>query len=333
MAETVNISQFAEQISDDIFAEFGWLKIGPTNINWACENKELHKVETHPTDVVFFYDEPFAGIRTYLQTDLKSYAGASITKASLSKAITSLAMQVSCAEKSDTWRQKYAHDHTSYQIAGLLFIYNHDGGYDRSFSDTLELINFEKIDLPKNSKIYVLSPEDIYWLNNVSQEITRMRGTSGPERLPPRDRCSFFYPQPVARAFVRTDQYRSANVETLTGPWIIMNYERSDTERRHGSVIFYRGEERSVDDFLYLIDYMRQHEMLRTDNEVEVRFIDRLGVTGNNFQKARQQYAEQINQGNASEGLPKLVSEIKYRSIRNISSTFSEIEIGMSYDR
>lgn len=58
MAETVNIAQMAEKLADKIFNEFFWDRIGPTNINWKCESPDVHKVATHPTDIVFFTMSP-----------------------------------------------------------------------------------------------------------------------------------------------------------------------------------------------------------------------------------------------------------------------------------
>jgi hypothetical protein len=71
-----------------------------TNINWPCENQEKHEVKTHPSDVVFWYDEPYSQSRTYVNCDLKSYAKGSITAGSVREAIESLAKTLSCAEVS-----------------------------------------------------------------------------------------------------------------------------------------------------------------------------------------------------------------------------------------
>ena len=58
MAETANIAKMAEKLSKEVFAEFLWQKTGSTNINWPCEDEERHGKKTHPSDVVFYYDEP-----------------------------------------------------------------------------------------------------------------------------------------------------------------------------------------------------------------------------------------------------------------------------------
>ncbi|WP_156386724.1 hypothetical protein [Aureimonas sp. Leaf454] len=103
MAETVNIAAMAEKLSNELFKEFLWKKVGPTNQNWACERTDVHDVDSHPTDVVFYYDEPYSMMRTFLQCDLKSYAKGSITQSTIRAALESLAKQVSCAEISGAW--------------------------------------------------------------------------------------------------------------------------------------------------------------------------------------------------------------------------------------
>ncbi|MDF3214819.1 hypothetical protein EN962_00315 [Mesorhizobium sp. M7A.F.Ca.CA.001.09.2.1] len=332
MGETAGIAQIAEIISDQIFAEFLWTKIGPVNVDFKCDNYESHKVATHPTDVVFYYDEPYDDVTTYVQCDLKSYAAASIGRSQIEKAIVSLSAQVACAEISAEWQERYVHKHKDFSVSGLLFIYNHDGGYDRTFSDNLEKLDFDDLHTPKNGKLVVLGPAEIHWLNNVSQEILRMRGRSGAARLPDRGACSFFYPQTVRRAQLRGKQRCAASLEMLTGPWIILQYD-GNSERKAGLVVFYRPPGETVDEFLYLLDYMRQHGLFDLERQIFIRSIDKAGTSLQNFQKARLHYIEAM--GATDEGknsLLDVLNNIRFELINNVISTFSEIQIGMSYD-
>lgn len=89
--ETINKAKMAEKLSKEIFAEFLWQKMDPTNLNWPCEDETSHKVKTHPSDVVFHYEEPYKQARTYVNCDLKSYGKGSITVGSIRSAIESLA--------------------------------------------------------------------------------------------------------------------------------------------------------------------------------------------------------------------------------------------------
>lgn len=332
MAETNNTAQIAEIISEELFPEFGWKRVGPLNQDWACVKTEEHKKVTHPSDVVFFYNEPYRDIITYVQTDLKSYATGSITKSALTKAIQSLAMQVSCAESSPEWQDRYLHGHANFEIVGMLFVFNHDSGYDQTFDEVLCDLDLDDIDLPENTKIVVLGPVEIHWLYNVSQEIIRMRGRAK-ERLPDRDKCSFFYPQPVTRALLRNEKNCPANLEVLTGPWIVLRYPPSSADYHTGFVIFYRGKGETVEEYLYILDYLRQHEMLHEEIQIQIRSIDKFGVAQNNFQKARHRYVEQIGGVESEGGIHNYIDAISYNLINAIVPEFSPRAIGMNYDR
>lgn len=174
VAETSNIAKMAALLSDDVFGEFLWKRVGPVDTNWPCEDRDHHKTPTHPSDVVFYYDNPYSLSRTYINCDLKSYANGTITKSKLAPAIESLARSVSCAEKSAEWQERFLHDQANHDICGLLFVYNHDGEYDNDFRRVLSDITPRLNDLPKNSKLVVLGPEDIFWLDNVRYEIVQI---------------------------------------------------------------------------------------------------------------------------------------------------------------
>ena len=139
MSETVNIAEIAVKISKDIFKHFLWEIHPKRDDNFKCNNPEhlgdgKKPKETHPGDAVFFYDDPYLGKRIYLHTDLKSYAKDSITSTSLRKAFKSLCMTVECANESPEWRNKYSVDPSEpHEVRGMLFIHNHDNGYDKLF--------------------------------------------------------------------------------------------------------------------------------------------------------------------------------------------------------
>lgn len=211
MAETINIAKMAEKISKGIFNEFLWGRMKHTNINWPCENKEKHELKSHPSDVVFWYDDPYSQSRTYVNCDLKSYAKGSINAGAIREAIESLAKALTCAEVSKEFNDTYIHQDVSPNIQGMLFVYNHDKEYDKDFSKILDKVKGEDLDIPKGSKIVVFGPEDIFWLNNVHHEIIHLRGGSG--LLPERDFCKFFYPPLIRRKNVQPDQAKAATLE------------------------------------------------------------------------------------------------------------------------
>ncbi|MCI2260914.1 hypothetical protein [Xanthomonas indica] len=331
MAETGNTARMAEKLCDELFGEFLWTKVGPTNANWKCATPDVHEVTTHPTDVVYFYDEPYSLRRTYLQCDLKSYAKGSITSTAVRGALESLAMQVACAEMSDEWRSFYAHDHVTYAVTGLLVIYNHDGGYDANFSDNLAHVKTEDIQIPKDSKLVVLGPKEVYWLDNIRYEIRQMRGSSGSDKIPVAEHCRFFFPQLASRANLQTESAIAATLEMLTSPWVILEH-RAPGEKP-GMVIFYKREGKTTDEFMYLLDYLRQHGVFDEERTIRIKSFDADKTCPANFQKAAQRYVEEMSDGDGANDLGKRIAAVDFSNIPQVRSTFSTVEIGMDYEK
>lgn len=322
MAETINISKMAEKLSREMFGEFLWQRMEHTNINWPCEKQDKHNGKTHPSDVVFYYDEPYTQARTYINCDLKSYARGSITTTSIRTAIESLARALSCAEVSDDFREKFIHDHVSPEICGLLFVYNHDGEYDKDFDTLIDQIKNEDLEIPPNSKIVVLGPSDIFWLNNVHHEIAYMRGSSG--TIPARENCKYFYPNLVRRKNIQPENAKAATLEMLTAPWIILKYTHPKKNSEQGFVIFYRKRGESVDEFLYLIDYLMHYQVLNGTNTVHIKTLDSHPSASAFFDKAKQQYAEEYHGG---QEIKEILDSIEFGQINNVRTKFSELEL------
>src|SRR6185437_3768261 len=95
---------------------FFWQTNGTYDQNWPCEDPTGHVLpttemqvadatsatkrkrkspppqKTHPSDVVFSYDEPYRTVRTYVNCDLKSYAAGTITPHKVLSAMRDLAL-------------------------------------------------------------------------------------------------------------------------------------------------------------------------------------------------------------------------------------------------
>jgi hypothetical protein len=326
MAETANIAKMAEKLSKELFAEFLWQRSGSTNINWPCEDEVAHEKKTHPSDVVFYYDEPYSQARTYVNCDLKSYAKETISAGSIRAALESLARALSCAEKSDEFRKNFLHDHVSPEICGLLFVYNHDGEYDKDFDALLAKIKVEKLDIPPKSKIVVFGPSDVYWLNNVRHEIAYMRGGGG--ELPDREHCRFFYPHLVRRKNVQLEHAKACTLEMMTAPWVILAYTNPKKQNRTGFVVFCRKRGKSVAEYLYLIDYLMHYQVLVEDTDVFIRTLDADPMAAAYFSKAKDQYVEEY--GGGSE-IKERLNAIQFGQINDVRTKFSEIELGMDH--
>jgi hypothetical protein len=322
MAESQNIAVMAEKLSKELFDEFQWTRVGPANVNWPCPDS-VHEAKTHPSDVVFYYDEPYFQTRTYVTCDLKSYAKGTISAATIRNSIERLSAAHACADKSDDFRSKFVHKHTTFEICSLLFVYNHDGAYDGDFASILDDASLDKLEVPKDSKLVVFGPKDIHWLNNVRLDIQTLRGQGV---LPARDKCRYFYPHLVRRKNVQPEKARAATLEMLTAPWIIFTYTLPDDESRKGFLVYYRRSGETVEEFLYLIDYLLHYQVLFKNTDVRVRMLSPHINAPAHFDKAVDEYIESCGGGDEAK---TLVKSITCSTMANIVTMFSQIEIGM----
>lgn len=327
MPENDHTAEQAEVLASELFSEFFWEKVGPTNHDWPCEDQQRHDAKTHPCDVVYYYDEPYAPIRTYVHCDLKSYAKSTIKQTTVKAAIESLAKQVACADKSEEWRRLHVHDHVTYSVCGLLFVYNHDGEYEANFQSNLVGIAPESLQMPKGAKLFVLGPKEIFWLDNIRSEVQRMRGKRTPE-LPTPEHCFYFHPQLVRRANLQVNKAKAATLETLTSPIIILEHRDPKGGANRGIVVFYSRLGDTADEFMYLIDTLRKYELLDGRTSIIIKTLGASPVSSPTFQKAKQQYIEGLAGTAVNTDLGGYVEAIRYEPMTEIRSTYSNIDLG-----
>lgn len=277
---------------------------------------------THPTDIVFYYDEPYSNHRTYINCDLKSYAASTIRKGEVRKAIVSLCRAVTCLEKSATWRDRYVLPDKNALFAGLLFVYNHDGEYNSKFDEILAEINLSNMDIPRGSKIIVLGPKEISWIDNVSDEIIRMKGK---DQIGPRESWRYFYPPLVLAKNVQPSA-KAAIVEMLTGPWIVLKHRLSGAAK-DSVLVFYRGPGKAAEEFSLLIDYLMFHGLVDDGVEICVRVFMQHKESRALFDKAIDDYIVRFEGG---EELAALLKAVRYESMAFVRRQYSTIEIGMN---
>jgi hypothetical protein len=357
LGETANIAEIAAKVADELFNVFLWKTRGPRDENWPCEEPASHgkkrkskkpdlvvadtgalvdeaehkeaaaklPVVTHPTDVAFYYDEPYSSHRTYINCDLKSYAATSIQKSEVRKAVESLARALACIEKSATWRNRYVTDDKTALYAGMLFVYNHDGEYNARFDEMLADLNLSNLDIPRNSKIIVLGPQEILWLDNVSDEITRMRGLG---LMASAERTRFFYPPLVLAKNVQPSA-RAATIEMLNGPWIVLKHQLSEAQKE-AVLVFYRGKGQQLEEFSLLIDYLMFHGLVDEGVDILVRALMPDAEAKALFDKAIDDYILRYDGG---EEIARMLKSIRYQSMTHVRRVFSTIEIGMRRGR
>jgi len=333
MAETANIAQIAEKISQSLFKEFLWDQSGPMNFNWPCEKTEAHNLSTHPTDAVFYYEDPYARARRYFQCDLKSYAKGSISKSAVSGAALSLAKQVACAEVSDVWQDQYIVKGKTSEISGLLFVYNHDREFDRDFKTFFPYISLKGSGISRKSKVYVLGPDEINWLDRVGNTIKIMRGE---EKIPLREHCAFHHPDLVQIRNVQQKEARAATIEMLTGPFISMKYAFPALGEGHGNkqgIVLFLRREATVPSMKYMIDYLRNIQIIEDESiSIEFRVNEDAGGATNKLHLAIAEYLGRES-ANSDSSLARRLKSISVERVVEITTSFSELQIGMNYER
>ena len=318
--ETGNIAAAAERISAEIFGEFGWVTCGTSNENWACVHKTDHEKSSHPTDVVFCYAHPYFNRNVYINCDLKSYKAKSISKASISGSVTNLIKATECAQVSDEWHERYTFRDYNREIVGMLFIYNHDGEYDKDFNSYLEGFSKEDFKMRKGCKVFILNPETICYLKTISNDIKTLRGD---KKLGDKETYSFFYPEQHFSKLMR-DENKAATVETLLGPWQIIKHTKED--RSNGLIVYLRTSEATVDEFTYFIDYLFRYQLIHYMEDISIRVPFGADGAASNFEKAADHYAYAISADNE---ISKRLAKIKFAQLTAVFTHYSSIDIGM----
>lgn len=325
MAETENIAKLAEDISQDIFKWLKWEQSSHFNVNYDCVLKEEHNDrKTHPTDTVFNYLDPYTGKRVYIQTDLKSYASKSITKTSTEKALISLSQSIQCSNLSSEWQTKFLDDDSEiFEVIGMLFIYNHDGEYDKDFFDLLQKINNERLNITKGQKIIVLDPSMIHYLHNIISDMKRLYADA---KLPDIDNITYFYPDMVRTKRQDGDEWdRPATIEYITSRWLILKHKKS-REQPEGYLIYYKNAGETIEEFVYLIDTLSNYQLLSEENNIKVRIFESNEEALNNFDKAKKQY---IKSWGFDSNKKRSLEYISVERINTVTNTHNFMDIGM----
>lgn len=324
MSETGNIETLAKLISNDIFKWFKWKNLPLRDTDWDCVN-EHHNKKTHPSDVVFYYNDPYSGKCIYLNTDLKSYAKGSISPSSITKALTSLALSAECANVSPSWHDKFIIEDKNFgTVIGLLFIYNHDDKFDKDLSEIIDKLDFNKINIAEDVKVSVMDPLLIRRLLNT---VSDMKKLVVDDILPKKD-YTFFYPDLVRARRFGNEWEQPASLETLTSPWLIIKHKKTE-ENSDGYIIYYHSKGNTVEEFVYLIDAMSHYQMLLSNKVIRVRFTDACTDATLNFTKAK---AEYLTMWGDDAFRKTQLDSIDAGHITQFATKLSPIEIGMRED-
>ncbi len=317
------------KISKEIFKHFLWEKNQRHDDNFKCLNSS-HKSDgkppkpkiTHPGDVVFYYDDPYLGKTIYLHTDLKSYAKDTISSNRLRAAFKSLSMTIECAKESAEWREKYSVlESEAHEVRGLLFVHNHDNGYDQPFYDTIKKVDLKSLSVSPGTYIHFLGPHDIQRLYSIGNDIMRLKSDS---ELP--KEYTFYYPDLVMYRRHGDGSSQAATIETLTGPYIIIKHGSADN-CAPGFVIYYNRDGDTTEEFEYFLDSLSRYQMLEADQKIRIKVThdnsnhDMKGI----FEKAKKKYAKAWGFDPAREAL---LNKIEIDRITSVTNTYNPGDMG-----
>lgn len=323
MGETENISKIANKVSDELFSIFGWEKVGPVNQNWDCVQPDEHKTgaNTHPSDVVFHYDDPYKKGSVYVSVDLKSYAAASITATSVAGAVASLGKATACANISDRFTNLYVRNPETahWEVVGLLFVYNHDGEFEKSFSALSQQIAEANYALPENRRMFLMGPDKISYLYNVALDLIYLKGRGLID-----EKFKFYFPDLINLKTKNDREADAATLEWLTGPWQII---RSGVN----TLVYFDQEKPSADDFKYLLDFLFRYQLVDQKKKIQVRMLRASNDQSDSaaiFDKAKGEYATAVHPLE-KEIFQKRLQVIEFEGIATKSTYFDHIQIGM----
>lgn len=325
MSERVNIARLAEIVSEQIFSKFGWQTIGPPNESWDCTEPTTHGVKDHPTDVTFVYEDPYSAANVHLLTDLKSYASGSIADYPLKHAIESLAQAVACAKTNKNWKRLYLKDGGTWEVHGLLFIYNHDSEYDRTFSAQLHSIFQQKINIPNGVKLYILGPDDIWYLNEILTDLAQL--TYDGKITADKKSVNFFYRSESRTRVAGPQRGLNATIDVLKGKYQLIKYTGTGQhggEKEQGCLVYYRGKGNEAKEFILLIDMLRSHSLLDTVEHIEIRCPRAGEYAAVSFKRAIMQYSEHP----VHKDLP-ILKKIKFSSVASVRPNLTRYEAAL----
>lgn len=312
--ETANIAEMAARISKEVFRRFLWEPVGPVDTNWECLNPE-HNRKTHPSDVVYAYQDPYLDERVYVNADLKSYACTSITSGKIGGAVHSLSTAIDCAATNEDWQKTYAVKPGNWRCDGLLFIYNHDGEFEADFHTKLRNAPSKNIAAGKAKRLFVLGPKRIEFLANVANDIS----LALTDDVPLSPNYGFYYPDLVRHRHQAFVARAPASLEMLTAPWLtVSNGEAS-------YIVYVALSDPEIEDFTFLIDSFFRYQMLDRVKKISVRLVNPLDTTDalTKFSRARERFI-------ASPYVAQdRLSHVECSAVTRVIARYDQYQIGM----
>lgn len=333
MGETVNIKTLADKVAADLFGVFQWEKCAATDYRWTCVEQKKHskqRSKQHPSDVVFRYSDPYRGETVYINCDLKSYSAATVSTFDIEGTLEDLAETVECAHKSECFSEAFGLSGSVETVEGMLFLYNHDGEYQRDFDKRLEKLLNKSIGLVADQKIYLLMPDRITYLHSVANDIKQrisQFAMSG-------DFQSYdFYSPDLRVSAVKGKKHGPLPIEFLVSPWMFVSF-RTKKQKRH-LVVYFDTIGDTPDDFTTLFDAIISYNILEDDLTIQVVLQNCDPKAPIHFESARSSYAK-FNRSKSEESLTSFehrLGQISFATASVVKPSYIENEMAIDRNR
>lgn len=231
-------------------------------------------------------------------------------------------MTVECANESSEWRNKYSVDTSeSHEVRGMLFIHNHDNGYDKPFYDAIDKVDLPALPVAPGSILHFLGPHDIQRLYSIGNDIIRLKGYKELS-----DDYTFYYPDLVMSRRLGDVWGQSATIETLTGPYVIIKHQATDSIGP-GYLIYYNRPGSSPEEFEYFIDSLSRYQMLESGERIRIRVTDENAVDDlkSVFRMAKKKY---VKAWGFDPGRETILDQIEIDRITTVSNNFNPGDMG-----
>ncbi|WP_202740594.1 hypothetical protein [Acinetobacter sp. 'aerobic (ED)'] len=356
MSETIRIAELATKISDELFSFFRWSTCSENDLDFKCNTPTLHfhntteeSSKTHPTDVVFYYHDPYLNKKIYFNTDLKSYAENTIKYDEVKAWLISLIKGTECAKGSVEWKQRYDIRGAT-EIRGLLFVYNHDGLFKKSIYDFIHDLPNPKIkegqsrnkgfylkdlNIPKNMKLHMIDPLLIDYMLTIKHDIATLKSV---DKIPHPNKLNFFYPNKQLYKPALAPSERPATIEMLSGPFLIITYEEfkyisedddSTQFGQRGNIIYYKGKGETPEEFMFLIESLMLFDLINENVKTRIRLYakDLHSTAIDNFRSAIDRYSRTWGY---SKSMQEIIRSIEINSIPLMQKLFCNKSISRS---
>jgi len=233
-------------------------------------------------------------------------------------------MSVQCANESTEWKQKFnVISDERHEVRGLLFVHNHDKGYEKNFHQELAKVKSRTLPIARGQLVHYLGPSDIQRLFTITNDLMRLRSE---DELPGIDDCTFYYPDLVMKKRSMDVWDQGATIESLAGPYMILKH-RQAKKSDDGFVVYYNRDGGSAEEFEYLIDSFARFQMLESSERMRIQMVSNSASPDfkSHFESAKMRY---VKAWGFLEERKSILDAIEIGRVAAVASNYDPGEIG-----